>query len=231
MFSPLLFSFFAKFIFQFISLLTPSFLFFFLFSYSYALVQYGNFLCQRNIALVGQMFLDRGGQAAGKEGAINALTGKQVSFSFLFPYFPLFSFVFFFFFFFFFFNLFFSFFFQVGGAVMVYFPDGTKKTVGATPATSSVDLMESLQAIFLKTKGKSAKPADIEVCFLFFLCSFFYFSYSLLLLKLINAQFRVLVLHERTKERERPMKDTEKPWLLLQKPGNLENLLRQIHIH
>ena len=51
----------------------------------------------------------------------------------------------------------------------VFFPDGTKKTVEATPATSSVDLMESLEAVFLRAKGKSAKLDEIEVFLLFVL--------------------------------------------------------------
>ena len=52
--------------------------------YSYALVRYGNFLCRRDVRFVGQMFLEKGGQAAGTDGTIDALTGKQVFFLLLF---------------------------------------------------------------------------------------------------------------------------------------------------
>jgi hypothetical protein len=97
--------------------------------YSYALLQYGNFLCRRDIKMVGQMFLEKGGQAADSHSAIDALTGKEVS-----------------------------------GAVAVMFPDGTKKTVNATPATSSVDLMESLRNISIHRMGHSQSKIEIEVC-------------------------------------------------------------------
>jgi hypothetical protein len=42
-------------------------------------------------------------------------------------------------------------------------------------------------------------------------------------LQLVDAQFRILVLHERiegkSKDKDRKFKDDEKPWLILQKPG------------
>ena len=53
-------------------------------TYSYALVKYGNFLCQRGIDIVGQLFLKKGGEAAGSQMAIDAVTGKQVLFFFFF---------------------------------------------------------------------------------------------------------------------------------------------------
>jgi len=146
--------------------------------YSYALVRYGNFLCRRDVRFVGQMFLEKGGQAAGTDGTIDALTGKQV-----------------------------------GGAVRVYFIDGTKKTVQATPATTTVDLLEALKRVIIHRLGKTVQPRDVE---------------------LIESQFRILSLHERSpgdskgetiKERERPMKETEKPWLILQKPGQKSELV------
>eukprot|EP00009_Paramoeba_aestuarina_P014857 CAMPEP_0201531104 /NCGR_PEP_ID=MMETSP0161_2-20130828/46587_1 /ASSEMBLY_ACC=CAM_ASM_000251 /TAXON_ID=180227 /ORGANISM="Neoparamoeba aestuarina, Strain SoJaBio B1-5/56/2" /LENGTH=782 /DNA_ID=CAMNT_0047933789 /DNA_START=6 /DNA_END=2354 /DNA_ORIENTATION=+ len=144
--------------------------------FTYALMRYGNFLIQRNIGLVGQMFLEKGGQSAGTDGTIDAVTGEQV-----------------------------------GGAVKVDFPDGTSKTVRATPATNSAALMESLQGIFLRAKGKAANPAEIE---------------------LVQAQFRILVLHEKKEGgKMRPMKDTEKPWLLLQKPGQQSVLAASPLIH
>ena len=96
--------------------------------YSYALLQYGNFLCRRDIKMVAQMFLEKGGRAAGSQSAIDALTGKQVS-----------------------------------GAVGVMFPDNTKKTVNATPAMTSLDLMVSLKNISIHRMGHSESKIETEV--------------------------------------------------------------------
>ena len=53
----------------------------------------------------------------------------------------------------------------MGGVVRVFFSDGTKKSVEATPATTSKDLIDSLKKVIINRMNKK-KERDVEVfCF------------------------------------------------------------------
>ena len=157
----------------------------------------------------------------------------------------------------------------------VYFSDGTRKTVEATPATTAVDLMDALKKVTQHRLGKHAAEKELVVrrgyiklshfgplyiCLkltefmsvcqyvsmsacqyvsmsvcqyvglqrsLFFSLSFTSFIQMSFFLdvQLVESQFRILSLYEYTKtkndvkERERLLKESDKPWLIMQKPG------------
>jgi hypothetical protein len=54
---------------------------------------------------------------------------------------------------------------EVSGTVSVTFPDKTKKTVNATPATTTADLMDTLKKTVLQRLGPKAADCDMEVRF------------------------------------------------------------------